>query len=288
METPKDINPKVTLSNENFQEDSRDDIVLSRDDTDILLLNIDGYEGPIEVLLDLARNQKVDLLNISILQLVRQYLDFIERAKQLKLSIAAEYLVMASWLTYMKSKLLLPKEGDDEDEVSGEEMAEALQFQLQRLNAMQEAGDKLLEGNVLGQKIFSRGMVEDLPVNDNVKYKVGLFDILDAYGKIQRRKEHTEYSLEEFDLMSMDEASERLSKMLGGLPRNSSNSSKSVWATLDSFLPENIINPLYGRSSVASLFTAGLEMVKQGRADVRQDGLFRPVYMRSAVREDSR
>lgn len=258
----------------------------ARSDADILLLNIDGYEGPIEVLLDLARTQKVDLRHVSILQLVRQYLRFVERAKQLKLSLAAEYLVMAAWLTYLKSRLLLPQDEVEENELSGEEMAEALQFQLQRLSAMQKSGEKLLEGNILGQKVFSRGMPEALPTSSTVDFDVNLYDLLNVYGKIQRRKEHSEYVPIPFDLMSMDEAAERLTKMLGNLPRNATNKSQSVWATLESFLPDDIQDPLFGRSSVASIFTAGLEMVKQGRADVRQDGLFRPIYLRSALREE--
>lgn len=259
----------------------------ARSDADILLLKIDGYEGPIEVLLDLARTQKVDLRHVSILQLVRQYLGFVERAKELKLSLAAEYLVMAAWLTYLKSRLLLPQDDVDDNELSGEEMAEALQFQLQRLSAMQKGGDQLLKGSILGQKVFSRGMPEALPISSSVEFDVSLYDLLNVYGKIQRRKEHSEYVPVPFDLMSMDEAAERLATMLGNLPRNGTDKSQSVWATLESFMPEKISNPLFGRSSVASIFTAGLEMVKQGRADVRQDGLFRPIYLRSAIREET-
>jgi len=282
----------LDLSNENFQEDPPRKLaegeLTDRSEADMLLLKIDGYEGPIEVLLELARNQKVDLRHVSILQLVRQYLEFVERAKALKLSLAAEYLVMAAWLTYLKSRLLLPKEEVLEDELTGEEMAEALQFQLLRLGAMQKAGEELFQGNILGRNVFARGMPEDMPVNDNVRYDVSLYDILNAYGKIQRRKEHSEYKPVPFDLMSMDEAAERLMKMLGNLPRNGSDKSQSVWATLESFLPEDRVNPLFSRSSIASTLTAGLEMVKQGRADVRQDGLFRPIYLRAAVREEIR
>ncbi len=277
---------KKIISNENFQEDPPRDALESRDEADMLLLKIDGYEGPIEVLLDLARTQKVDLRHVSILQLVRQYLDFIERAKALKLSLAAEYLVMAAWLTYLKSKLLLPNEESEEDELSGDEMAEALQFQLQRLGAMQKAGETLLEGNILGQTVFARGMPEDLPISSTTHYTVSLFDLLNAYGKIQRRKEFSEYVPVPLDLMSVDEATERLRKMLGNLPRSGTEKSQSVWATLESFLPEHMRNPLYGRSSFASILTAGLEMVKQGQADIRQDGLFRPVYVRSTHRKE--
>ena len=288
MEKSDDVTEAIKGLNQNFQEDPPRIDLEERNEANILLLKIDGFEGPIEVLLELARNQKVDLRHVSILQLVRQYLEFVERAKQLKLSLAAEYLVMAAWLTYLKSRLLLPVDESDSEELSGEEMAEALQFQLQRLSAMQKAGEKLLEGNILGQKVFARGMPEALPVSVDVKFDVSLFDLLGAYGKIQRRKEFSEYTPVPFELMSMDEASERLTKMLGNLPRNAQSKSQSVWATLESFLPEHLKSTLYTRSSLASILTAGLEMVKQGQADVRQDGLFRPIYMRSATREEIR
>lgn len=285
METSDTEKQTLSLANENFQEDPPRAELGTRDEADMLLLKIDGYEGPIEVLLELARSQKVDLRHISILQLVRQYLDFVERAKELRLSLAAEYLVMAAWLTYLKSRLLLPNEEVSGDEPTGEEMAEALQFQLHRLGAMQKAGDELLKGNILGQAVFARGMSEKLQVNANVQFNVSLYDILNVYGKIQRRKEYSEYTPIPFELMSMDEASERLTKMLGNLPRSGSSSAQSVWATLESFLPEKIKNPLYGRSTIAATLTAGLEMVKQGHADVRQDGLFRPIYMRATTRK---
>ena len=131
-------------------------------DADSLLINIDGYEGPIDVLLDMARTQKVDLREISILQLVRQYLGFIERAQELRLELAAEYLVMAAWLAYLKSRLLLPQEKKEGSEYSGEQMAEALQFQLRRLEAMRDLGQKIMQRPQLGVNVFSRGMGEGL------------------------------------------------------------------------------------------------------------------------------
>lgn len=246
---------------------------------DLLLLNIDGFEGPIDVLLELARNQKVDLAKISVLQLVRQYLDFIERAKALNLDLAAEYLVMAAWLTYLKSRLLLPRQEEDE-ELSAEEMAEALQFQLRRLEAMQKAGEKLLSLPQLGQGIFPRGMPEGLPVATQTTWDVSLYDMLKAYGDIQRRKDDSHYDLPEFHLMSTEDALARLTRMLGNLPRKGM---KSVWTTLQSFLPEGIKDKLYGRSALASTLTAGLEMAKQGKLEIKQDGLFRPIYMRTVA-----
>lgn len=251
-------------------------------DADAFLLNIDGYEGPIDILLMMARDQKVDLSKISILQLARQYLVFIDRAKELQLDLAAEYLVMAAWLAYLKSRLLLPVE-EDEDEPSGEDMAEALQFQLRRLEAMQEAAEQLFALPQLGQDIFSRGAPEGLSVVTDTVWNVTLYDLLQAYGDIQKRKENDHYELPMFRLMTMESAMERMTKMLGKLPRKGPY---SVWTTLGSFIPEGVKDKLYGRSSLASILTAGLEMVKQGRLEIKQDGLFRPVYLRSRDVED--
>ncbi len=250
-------------------------------EADALLLNIDGYEGPIDVLLELARNQKVDLTKISILQLARQYLQFVERAKQMRLDLAAEYLVMAAWLAYLKSRLLLPRTDDGTGEPSGEAMAEALQFQLRRLQAMQDAGQALMKLPRLGINIFGRGMPEGLKTNYQATYDVTLYDLLKTYGDITRRKETSTYELPTFNVMSMEEAVDRLTRMLGNLPRSGPF---SVWTTLQSFLPENIQDPLLFRSSLASTFTAGLELAKQGRIELRQDGPFRPIYLRTANR----
>ncbi len=248
---------------------------------DALLLNIDGYEGPIDVLLDMARTQKVDLLEISILQLVRQYLAFIERAKTLRLELAAEYLVMAAWLAYLKSRLLLPKEEEEGGELSGEQMAEALQFQLRRLEAMRGAAEKLMERPQLGVDIFARGMPEGLRTKFQTHYQVKLFDLLKAYGDITRRKEYNTYDLPIFNVMSMEDAANRLARMLGNLPKSGPY---SVWTTLQSFIPDDVKDPLLLRSTVASTFTAGLELAKQGKLEIRQDGAFKTIYLRTANR----
>ncbi len=253
------------------------------DGVDQLLLNIDGYEGPMDVLLDLARNQKVDLATISILQLVRQYLAFIELAKQRNLELAAEYLVMAAWLAYLKSRLFLPKE-ENSEEPSAEEMAQALQFQLLRLEAMQKAAEKLLERPQLGKDIFARGAPEGVETTVKTTWNVSLIDILKAYGDIEQRNTEEHYDLPEFQLMSTENAMARLTKMLGALPKKGIN---SVWATLQSFVPDDTEDKLYARSALASTFTAGLELAKQGQLEFRQDGLFRPIYMRTRTSEDN-
>jgi segregation and condensation protein A len=250
-------------------------------DADSLLLNIDGYEGPIDVLLDMARTQKVDLREISILQLVRQYLVFIERAKTMRLELAAEYLVMAAWLAYLKSRLLIPQEQTDAAEISGDQMAEALQFQLRRLEAMRGAANKLMERPQLGVNIFARGMPEGLRTKFQTHWQVSLYDLLKAYGDIKRRQEYNNYELPTFNVLSMEDAAINLAKMLGNLPRSGPH---SVWTTLQSFIPEGIKDPLLIRSTVASTFTAGLEMAKQGKLEIRQDGAFRTIYLRTADR----
>jgi segregation and condensation protein A len=244
---------------------------------DALLLNIDGYEGPIDVLLDMARTQKVDLAKISILQLVRQYLGFIERAQQLNLELAADYLVMAAWLAYLKSRLLLPRDPAG-PEPGAAEMAEALQFQLRRLEAMQSAAARLGQQPQRGRDVLVRGCPEIFPITTNTTWDVSLYDLLRAYGDIKQRAEASHYDLPHFNLMSMEDAVSRMTRMLGQLPRSGPH---SVWATLSSFLPEGIKDPIFARSALASMLTAGLEMVKQGSMEMRQDGLFRPVYLRA-------
>jgi segregation and condensation protein A len=246
-------------------------------EADALLLNIEGYEGPIDVLLDLARNQKVDLAKISILQLVRQYLEFIERAKMHNLDLAAEYLVMAAWLAYLKSRLQHPRDNESVDP-SAADMAEALQFQLRRLEAMQRAAEKLMALPQLGQDIFPRGAPEGLPIKVKPRWSVSLYDLLKSYGDIKKRVENSTYDLPIFNLMSTEDAINRLTRMLGQLP---SKGLQSVWTTMESFLPEGIKNKLFGRSALASTLTASLELAKQGKLEIKQDGLFRPIYMRA-------
>ncbi len=260
-----------------FQEDPPRAAQKPPHEADALLLDIDGYEGPISVLLELARNQKVDLIQVSILQLVRQYLGFIERAKQLNLELAAEYLVMAAWLAYLKSRLLLPRE-TSEVEPSADEMAEALQFQLRRLEAMQNAAEALKSRPQLGQQVFARGKPEGLSIKTNTQWDVSLYDMLKAYGDIARRQEGSSYDLPEYNLMSMEAAMGRMTRMLGQLPRKGLN---SVWTTLESFMPEGIKDRSFGRSALASTLTVGLELVKQGKLEVKQDGLFKPIYLRA-------
>jgi segregation and condensation protein A len=255
---------------------------------DQLLLKFESYEGPIDLLLTLARDQKVDLHTISILALAEQYLEFIDTAHGLRLEIAADYLVMAAWLAYLKSKLLVPQGDDDadEEELSGEALAEALAFQLKRLEAMQQVAERLFDLPQMGRDVFARGVNSgDMDVTISPIWQADLYDVLSAYGAIARRQEAANYTPKTWTLMSTDEAYERLSTMLGKLPRKGKD---SVWAVLDSFIPDDLTDALIKRSSHASMFTATLEMAKQGQVDIKQDGLFKPIYIRQKENDDER
>jgi len=258
-----------------FEEDDRPLSERLADPTSTLVLNLGGFEGPIDVLLVLARDQKVDLMQVSILQLAEQYLLFIETARQSQLELAADYLVMAAWLAFLKSKLLLPKEEND-DQPSAEEMAEALKFQMMRLEAMQEAGRKIFELPRKGINFYPRGAPEGLPVTLRAVYDVSLYDLLRAYGRQHNEKNVTALEIEPFDLYSIDEAIARLREILPGVPD---------WTELSSFLPQSIKEPLMRRSAVSTTLIAILELVRQGKADIRQDGgAFSPIFLKPANR----
>lgn len=235
-------------------------------------LDLDGFEGPIDVLLTLARDQKVDLRKLSILDLADQYLGFIARARQLELEIAADYLVMAAWLAYLKSRLLLPEPPGDA-EPTGAEMAAALAFQLQRLQAMQDAGQRLMGRPQLGRDFFMRGKPEGLRVVAKPVYEAKLYDLLSAYARQVTAKQVGRLQILPTDLYSMDDALKRFSAMLGGNPD---------WQTLKAFLPvEPGVNPIRRRSALAATFAATLELCRSGRIELRQDGPFGPIYLRA-------
>ena len=180
-----------------------------------LVLNLEGFEGPIDLLLTLARDQKVDLTHISILALAEQYLRFVQEARRLELEIAADYLVMAAWLAYLKSRLLLPKEEQGDDEPSGEEMAAALAFQLRRLEAIREAGTRLMARAQLGRDVFARGAPEGLRLVTRPEYEGSLFELLQAYGTVCRRGKAEPLQIEPTRLFSMEDLLERLVGAVG-------------------------------------------------------------------------
>jgi len=238
-----------------------------------LVLDLDGFEGPIDVLLTLAREQKVDLLHISILQLADQYLDYVRRARRQRLELAADYLVMAAWLAYLKSRLLLPEDGA-EGEPSGEEMAEALAFQLRRLEAMREAAAKLMARDLLGRDVFARGVPEDISPLAVPVYALTLNDLLSAYADQRRRRVAVaSFHLGPIRLMTLEAAIRRLSGMLG---------MALEWTTLARFLPPDLGDPLLARSALASTFAATLELCRSGRIRLRQERPFAPLFVRAA------
>ena len=231
------------------------------------MLDLEGYEGPIDVLLALARQQKVDLARISILDLAEQYLAFIAEARRLNLEIAADYLVMAAWLVYLKSRLLLPDEDDDE-EPSGPELAAALALKLRRLRAMQEKGQQLMARPLLGREVFARGEPQEIEVVRHSVYEVSLFDLLSAYGESRRRANDSVLEIEPSALYSIAEAIERLS------------GATADWRTLSEFLPPEAGGGIRLRSAIASTFVAGLELARMGRLQFRQMSPFGPIYIR--------
>ena len=237
-----------------------------------LVLDVDGFAGPIDVLLTLAREQKVDLTQISILELADQYLVWVAKLRQANLELAADYLVMAAWLAYLKSLLLLPTSTDDE-EPTGEEMAAALQFQLLRLESMQQAGEKLLARDQLGQDFFPRGNPEKFGYNLNGAFEASIYDLLKAYGEHTHRSNVRILRIELSDLYSTDDGLKWLTKMLGSMPD---------WTSLLQFLPAENKGDLVSRSMLASALTAALQLTKQGELKIRQTETFGTVYVRAA------
>lgn len=240
----------------------------------LLVLALDGFQGPIDLLLHLARDQKVDLARISMVRLAEQYLHYIETAKELKLDVAADYLVMAAWLTYLKSRLLLPRhEQAKEDEPTGEELAAALAWQMRRLEAMQKAANDLMALPQLGYNSFNRGMPEGLQTITHQQASCEIYDLMAAYAAIKRRTEKpAALHMAPMELFSIEEAVERLRGSLGFMPE---------WTTLQSFMPSyNRANKLQGRSAVAATLIASLELAKQGLIEVRQEGNFAPIFLR--------
>ncbi len=238
--------------------------------SDELTLNLDGWEGPLDLLLSLARAQKVDLAQISILELVDQYTTYIAGARALKLEIAADYLVMAAWLAYLKSCLLLPK--DPQADPSPEEVALRLQMRLQRLDAMRETGARLLGRDRVGRDVFVRGAPEGLRLVRKSAWQASAFDLFAAYGIVKARTQPPMHVVHARSVMTLDEAIERVSRMLG---------LAIEWLDIEAFLPVTD-DPLFRRSALASSFVAALELARRGRLDIAQEEPFAPLKVRSA------
>ncbi|EPX81314.1 segregation and condensation protein A [Litoreibacter arenae] len=236
-----------------------------------LIVDVDGFEGPLDLLLTLSRTQKVDLRKVSILQLAEQYLVFIEQAKALRLELAADYLVMAAWLAFLKSRLLLPPD-PTEDGPSGEELAAHLAFQLERLSAMREASAKLMARDQLGRDFFARGLPEDVTRVRKVTYTATLLDLMQAYARIKTKDEFRPFVMDREKVFTMEQALERMRGLIGYA---------GDWSDLTSWLPEGWETDLVKRrSATASTFAASLEMVKQGQMEMRQGDAFAPIQIR--------
>lgn len=235
-----------------------------------LTVDVDGFEGPLDLLLHLARTQKVDLARISVLALAEQYLGFIERLRAMRLELAADYLVMAAWLAYLKSKLLIPKQPQDDGQ-SGEEMAAVLQFRLKRLEAMRDAAARLVNRNRLGRDVFARGMPETVAVDRRQDYTASLYDLLTAYAAQRQRRAVTNVRIEKRGVWSLKEARDILVRLVGAL---------DDWTALDRFLLRYLAEEGRRSTVLASSFAASLELVREGAIEIRQDQPFAPLYMR--------
>lgn len=246
---------------------------MSDTDPATLTLDLDGWEGPLDVLLALARNQKVDLKAISILALVDQYLRFVEQARAIKLELAADYLVMAAWLAYLKSGLLLPR--DPEVEPNPEELALRLQLRLERLSAMREAGARLVARDRIGRDVFPRGAPEGLRTQRKALWQAEIYDLIAAYGVITARTRPVMHVVAHREVMTLEAALERVGRLLG---------ITLEWRTIETFLPPAATG-VFRKSALASSFVAALELAKQGRAELRQQSPFAPLYLRAPVAE---
>ena len=236
-----------------------------------LVINVDGFEGPLDMLLTLSRTQKVDLLKISISQLASQYLDFVVKAKELRIELAADYLVMAAWLAFLKSRLLLPTDPSD-DGPTGVELSAILAFRLERLQAMRNAGSKLMARNQLGKEFFSRGIPENLEKKRTINYTLSLLDLMQGYARVRTRDDFRPFTADRENVFTIETALDRVRKMLGF---------SGEWNDLMSFLPEEWQNePKRVRAATAATFAATLELVKAGSVELRQSETFARIELR--------
>ncbi|MEM9349327.1 MAG: ScpA family protein [Pseudomonadota bacterium] len=247
--------------------------VADRVAAEALIVDVDGFEGPLDLLLTLSRTQKVDLRKISVLQLAEQYLIFVEKAKELRIELAADYLVMAAWLAFLKSRLLLPPDPAEEGP-SGEELAAHLAFQLERLAAMRDASARLMGRDRLGRDFFQRGVTEDVTRSRRVTYTATILDLMQAYARIRTKDEFRPLSFDAREsILTMEQALDRLRGLIGFA---------GEWTDIMSYLPDDWSgDPKRRRSATASTFAATLELVKEGKLELRQRETFAPLQMRA-------
>jgi segregation and condensation protein A len=254
---------------EEFQEDLLS--VTDRLAAEALIVDVGAFEGPLDLLLTLSRTQKVDLRQISILALARQYLAFVEKAKQLRLELAADYLVMAAWLAFLKSRLLLPPDPLAEGP-SGEELAAHLAFQLERLQAMREVAAKLMARDQLGRDFFARGITEDVTRVRRVTYTATLLDLMQGYARIRTRDDFRPFVMDRDAVMTMEQALDRMRGLIGYA---------GEWTDISSYMPDGwTADPGRRRSATAATFAASLELAKEGHIDIRQSDTFAPIQIR--------
>lgn len=258
------------MSDDNiFEEDAQS--VAERLAAEALIVDVDGFEGPLDLLLTLSRTQKVDLRKISVLQLARQYLAFVETAKQLRIELAADYLVMAAWLAFLKSRLLLPPDPEEEGP-SGEDLAAHLAFQLERLQAMRDVAARLMARDRLGRDVFARGAQEDVTRVRRVHYTANLLDLMQGYARIRTRDEFRPFVMDRDNVFTMEQALERMRPLIGH---------SGDWTDLSVYLPAGWeTDPVRRRTATAATFAASLELVKEGRAEIRQSETFAPILLR--------
>jgi segregation and condensation protein A len=268
-ETPVADDPQEDLSD--WEADARPEA----DERDMLVVDVEGFEGPLDLLLALARTQKVDLAKISVLALAQPYLDFIAEARRLRLEVAADYLVMAAWLAFLKSKLLLPAEPSEEGEPTGAELAALLAFRLKRLHAMREASAQLMTRKRLGRDVFARGLPEPIRITRKSVYDANVYDLLKAYSQQRQRTAVRSLRMQPRTVWSLKEARDELERLLG---------MNLEWAPLDRLLAEFLVEPALRRTALASSFTATLEMTREGKLEIRQTKSFAPLMVRRRER----
>lgn len=237
---------------------------------DVLTVDVGGYEGPLDLLLDLARRQKVDLIGISVLALAEQYLAFIDRVRERRIEVAADYLVMAAWLAYLKSRLMVPQAPGDE-EPSGEMLAAMLQFRLKRLEAMRVAASRLMERPQLGVAVFARGAPEPFEIARRPLWEASLYDLLKAYATQRERAVPAEYAPRLRTVWSLPDARDILRRLIG---------ESTEWVSLDHYLVQYLAKPQDRATVRASSFASSLELVRQGEIDIRQTETFGPLFVR--------
>lgn len=255
--------------------DAAEDVAQRRAD-EALIVDVEGYEGPLDLLLTMARSQKVDLMTISVLELAEQYLRFVEKARKLRIELAADYLVMAAWLAFLKSRLLLPPD-PEADGPTAEDMAGHLAFQLERLSAMRQAAAQLMARDRLGIDRFARGAPDTIARSRRTEYKAGLIDLMRAYARLKTRDEFRPYAFDRKDVFTMEQALDRLRKMIGFA---------GEWTDLSVFLPQGWeADGQRRRSATAATFAASLELARQGRLEIRQGESFSPISYRQTTHE---